>query len=120
MWRSRRARAGREVFAVVGRDGWLFLGGDSNDVIGQHTGAVEPDGLWEYRWRRIIAGRARLARGVEAEWIHLVIPDKEAVYAEKLPAEIATVPRRPVQRLLGIAARMRAPIVYPIDELRAA
>ncbi len=105
---------------LVGRDGWLFLTGDTNDVLGQHTGRVQPGKLWELRWRRVLAARKRLVSGVDASWVHCLIPDKESVYAEQLPPEIEVVPRRPIHRFLEIARSMGVPAMFPLDEMRAA
>jgi alginate O-acetyltransferase complex protein AlgJ len=104
----------------VGRNGWLFLAGDSNDVLGQHTGRIRPGRVWELRWRLLFAYRKRLVRRIGATWIHCITPDKESVYAEELPPEIETVPRRPIHRLLDIAAKMGVRVLFPLEELRAA
>ena len=120
MRRPKRGSAASRVFAVEGRDGWLFLGGDSNDVLGQHTGRVRPGRIWELRWRRLFAHRLRLVRGIDATWVHCITPDKESVYAEQLPAEIKTISRRPIHRLLDIAAETGAPVIFPLSELRDA
>ena len=109
----------RNVGAVEGRDGWLFLSGDSNDVIGQHTGLYEPDREWNRDWSRILRRRRRLMRRLRAEWVCMVVPDKEAVYADKLPPHLVPAPRRPVHRLLEIAEAEGVEIIYPLAELRA-
>jgi hypothetical protein len=107
------------VAPLRGRDGWLFLTGDSNDVIAQHTGAFVPDRRWERRWSRQLRGRARLMRRLGATYVQLVVPDKEAVYADLLPAEIVPAPRRPVHRLVELAAGAEVELVYPLAQLRA-
>ena len=107
------------IAPLRGRDGWLFLTGDSNDVLGQHTGAVIPDRRWERRWSRLLRGRARLARRRDLTYGHVIVPDKEAVYADLLPPEIVPAPRRPVHRLLELGRRAGVEIAYPLDELVA-
>lgn len=118
--RERFEELEQNVGALEGRDGWLFLSGDSNDVMAQHTGRYEPDREWSRDWSRILRRRRRLMRRLGAEWVCVVVPDKEAVYADKLPPELVPVPRRPVHRLLEIAAAEGVEIVYPLAELRAA
>ena len=49
----------------------------------------------------------------------MVVPDKEAVYADKLPPHLVPAPRRPVHRLLEIAEAEGVEIIYPLAELRA-
>jgi len=119
LW-PKRGRAARRVYPVVGRDGWLFLGGDSNDVLGQLTGRIRPGRRWQWRWRRLIAHRRRLAAQVGTVWVQVVVPDKETVYMEKLPPEIHPIAERPILRLLDLAAECGAPFVYPLAELQAA
>ena len=59
-------------------------------------------------------------RKLGVEWLFAVSPDKEAVYADKLPAEIEPVARRPVHRLLDRGRAARVEILYPLDELQEA
>src|SRR5881392_1289191 len=120
MRRPGRGTPASRVFAVRGSDGWLFLGGDSNDVLGQHMGTVKRGRVWERRWQSVFARRLRLARQVGAEWVHSITPDKESVYGDKLPAEIKVVDRRLVHRVMEIAERMNVPAMFPLEELRAA
>jgi hypothetical protein len=118
-WRRRGSDAAR-VYAVPGRDGWLFLGGDSNQTLAQHTGQLRRGKLWELRWRSVYSGRRRLAQEVGAEWIHCMTPDKESVYEDKLPPDIEVVDRRLVHRVLEIGERVGVPPMFPLEELRAA
>ena len=116
----RRVRAASRVFAVTGKDGWLFLGGDSNQALAQHTGRLRRGKLWEWRWRSVFARRLRLAREVGAQWVHCITPDKESVYADKLPGDIEVAERRIIHRLLDIAEEMHVPVVFLLNELREA
>ncbi len=108
------------VAPLPGRDGWLFLTGDSNDVIGQHTGAWVPGPRWKLSWWRLLRRRARRARRLGAAFVHTIVPDKESVYADLLPEEVVPAPRRPVHELLALAGRARTPLIYPVAELEAA
>jgi alginate O-acetyltransferase complex protein AlgJ len=108
------------IGALEGRDGWLFVSGDSNDVIAQHTGSYQPGVDWERQWSKLLRRRRRLMRRTGTDWFHMVIPDREAVYAEMLPPQVVPAARRPVHRLLELAAAERVEIFYPLDELRAA
>lgn len=118
--RGRFEELERNVAALEGRDGWLFLSGDSNDVIAQHTALYQPGRDWERRWSRLLRRRRRLMRRIQAEWVVLVVPDKEAVYAEKLPPHVSPAARRPVHRLLELAEAEGVEIIYPLAQLRAA
>jgi len=61
------------VTPLAGHDGWLFLPDDANDVSGQHTG--------------------HRTLGVDCRFY--VAPDKEAVYAGYLPADVVPSAERP-------------------------
>ena len=105
---------------IEGREGWLFISNDTNDVLGQHTGRVRMGGEQLERWSDLLRARMSLTHEVGARWLCVVAPDKEAVYSEFLPADLVPSPRRPVHQFLDLAERIRAPVVYPLAELRAA
>lgn len=110
----------REVTALIGSDGWLFLNGDSNDVLGQHTGAVVPGPEWVRGWSDVLRRRVELMAAIGAEWIYMICPDKESVFEDMLPAEVHPVARRPVHRLLELGRDAGAELIYPLEELIAA
>jgi hypothetical protein len=105
---------------MVGRDGWLFLRGDSNDSAGQHEGRVTFDEESRDELERLLLRRANAARDAGAIWLTSVVPDKEILYREQLPAASLPVSRRPVHEFLEIAARADASAVYLLDDLEAA
>ena len=119
----RRAPANEESAepsALIGRDGWLFLTGDSNDVLGQHTGALSFGAEWRRDWARRLAARMEVMGKLGTDWTYLMAPDKESVYTDKLPADIELAERRPVHDFLDIAQACGAPVIYPLAELEAA
>ncbi|HEV2857199.1 MAG TPA: hypothetical protein VGW80_02215 [Solirubrobacterales bacterium] len=118
-WERKAIPTEREK-VVVGKDGWLFLRRDTNDVIGQHTGRVRLGDEELARWRRILEARVKAARELETKWLCLVVPDKEALYAEYLPDEIVPAPRRTVHQLLELAEEVEAPVVYALEALAGA
>lgn len=104
---------------LPGRDGWLFLRDDTNDVLGQHTGRVTMGSRRLEAWERVLAGRVETMQELGVTWVAQVAPDKEGVYAEMLPPEVVPAPRRPVHDFLDVADRVGAPMLYPLEELRA-
>jgi alginate O-acetyltransferase complex protein AlgJ len=106
--------------ALRGQAGWLFLRQDTNDVLGQHGGRLRLSRRELAQWTELLRSRKRLTSGLGAEWLCLIAPDKEAVYADRLPPEIPLARRRTVHQVLRTARRARAPVTYPLDELRAA
>jgi acetyltransferase AlgX (SGNH hydrolase-like protein) len=105
---------------LVGRDGWLFLRGDSNDSEGQHAGRVTFDDQSRAGLERLMCRRAAAARDAGAIWLTAVVPDKEILYREQLPVDSLPIARRPVHEFLEIAAGAEAPAIYLLDDLEEA
>lgn len=105
---------------LTGKDGWLFLGDDPTDVIGQHTGKVKLGRRGRRKWKRVLASRVAAAEALGVFWQSLVAPDKEAVYAEFLPDSVRLAPRRPVDEFLEVSAAVGANVAYPLEALREA
>jgi len=105
---------------LTGRNGWLFLQGDTNDAIGQHTGRIRFSDKAKTTLLALLEDRRRAAAAANAAWITAVAPDKEVVYAEHLPEGIVMVERRPIDDVLDIAEKAEAPFVYLLDPLRTA
>jgi len=104
---------------LVGRGGWLFLRGDSNDSAGQHEGRVGFDDGASEELEGLLRRRAEAARGAGAIWLTAVVPDKEILYREQLPAASMPVARRPVHDFLALADRAGAPVTYLLEDLEA-
>jgi len=104
---------------LVGREGWLFLRDDSNDAIGQHTGRVRFSEGDKEELRTLFERRVAISRAAGATWLTAVVPDKEILYSEHLPANVVPLPRRPVHEYLEIAAAAGAEAVYLEDALAA-
>lgn len=105
---------------LEGRDGWLFLRGDRNDAIGQHTGQVGFRSEDKEALRGLLAGRRETVEAFGAVWLTAIVPDKEMVYAEFLPPEVVPVERRPIHDYLEISAAAGAPALYLLDDMRGA
>ncbi len=104
----------------MGHDGWLFLQGDRNDAVGQHTGRVKYSAKDKEMLAALLHKRTRTIEQSGAIWLTAVVPDKEMVYAEYLPPEIVPVDQRPVHDFLDISAAQGAPAIYLLDDLRRA
>lgn len=103
---------------LFGKEGWLFLNRDTNDVIGQQTGRVKLSRKKRIAWERVLRNRMGTITRRSTRWLCLVIPDKEFVYSEFLPAGLEPVSRRPVHDFLDTARAIEAPVVYALDALR--
>jgi alginate O-acetyltransferase complex protein AlgJ len=101
--------------AVVGEGGHLFLYGGTNDNLAMFRGELPMAADWLERWRALVQERSEHARQCGLGFCGLVVPDKLAVYADLLPADLRTTAPRPLTRL---AADPRlASLLYPCAEL---
>lgn len=101
---------------TFGKNGWLFLDYDANNVMAQHRGdfPLTPDKLerwsktWDQRWE-VFGGHVYF----------LLSPDPQAIYPENLPFTQAET--RPVQQLLATlnSRPIGEQVVYPAAELIA-
>lgn len=75
------ARRNREI-VHRGRDGWLFLIGGTNGVLGQYRRSLS--GWWHLRrWARLIEARAARAQGLGIRYVHAIVPEKLSVYDDR-------------------------------------
>jgi hypothetical protein len=112
--------ADRESEKVTfGKQGWLYLRGDTNDILGQHTGKVQLGEERRAQWRRVLWDRMARSEALGIPWVCVVAPDKESVYPEFLPDEVSPAARRPVHEFLEVADRLEAPVSYALDRLLA-
>src|SRR5262249_55872643 len=112
-----------------GKEGWLFLAADKNDVLGQHTGEVVLDGAQLDHWRRLLEERQAALASLGASFLFVVSPNTPAVYDDKLPDWIRPAPKRPVHQIMEALAQPRnsraqpretVKVIYPLEELREA
>jgi hypothetical protein len=118
-WVDAVDRAARDR-VLEGEEGWLFLQGDRNDALGQHTGRISFDERQLAGLRDLMARRNETTASLGATWLTAVVPDKEMVYAKFLPPEVELVDRRPSHDYLDVAAQVGAPAIYMLEEMRQA
>jgi alginate O-acetyltransferase complex protein AlgJ len=105
---------------LIGKQGWLFLHGDTNDILGQHTGKVKMGADRTAKWRRVLEGRITASESLGVPWHCLIAADKESIYPEYLPDEVVPSARRPVHEFLEVADSLDAPVSYPLDRFQVA
>ncbi len=107
---------------IRGKDGWLFLANDSNQVLSRHSGDRRFSEAEVRSWHRTLETRRAwlLARG--AQYFFVIPPNTHSVYPEMLPPEVVTAPERPVHQVLNRLAEAgsQVRVLYPVDELAAA
>jgi hypothetical protein len=104
---------------VVGADGFLFHCHEA--VFDQLcSGDVPPDSQIA-QWVTVLESQFSWCAAKQVTFVTLVIPERHVVQADKLPAEYAISPLRPVARLMnGLDPAMRAAVLYPEPALRSA
>lgn len=100
--------------AVMGREGWVFLGSGTNAVLDQYRGAFELPSGWRDEWARIVEHRRDGCRRLGAELAAVIVPDKLAVLREHMPEPLPTDVVPPALRL---ARDPQLGILYPVREL---
>jgi hypothetical protein len=93
---------------IVGDDGWLFLKEGANQSYSYLTGKSPVDMRVELHWRQTIRRRQTLFPGC----LHLICPEKLAVFPEKLPGFHLDETR------LGRRLANIDDVLYPIETLR--
>jgi hypothetical protein len=106
---------------LEGRDGFLFLTQDTNDLLAQHAGTLRFTDAQLERWRELLESRIARTAAIGARYIFAVAPNTHSVYPENLPPGITTAPHRPIHQLIAHLKRSRSParVLYPDEHLAA-
>jgi hypothetical protein len=105
---------------LQGRDGFLFLQNDTNGVLDQIQGRRRLTESELDAWEGFLIELDALAVARGAEAFYLVAPNKECVFADRLPDGIAVSELRPVRQLQALFHRLglRATrFIYPLAAL---
>ena len=90
-------RTGQDI-VHVGRDGWLFLIGGTNGVLGQYRRSLA--GWWRLRrWARLIEARAARAQRLGIRYVHTLVPEKLSIYDDRTDGLAYDPTRSPARRL---------------------
>ena len=85
-------------FVHVGRDGWLFLIGGSNEVLGLYQRT--PAWWWRLRaWQRLIERRAARCEALGARFLQVIVPEKLTVMPDRCSRPLVDPGRSPGRRL---------------------
>lgn len=85
---------------LVGRDGWLFLQNDTNDVMAQLTGRYPLPADFMDQWRCLFELRRQRLESLTGQYFFGVIPNKACVYSQHLPDDVVLQSRRPVHDIM--------------------
>jgi SGNH hydrolase-like domain, acetyltransferase AlgX len=116
------ARIVRDGKVTYGRDGWLFLAGDSSGSFPQHTGERFLSQSDLERWVLLLDRRAKFLASHGYEHLLMIAPDTHSIYPEKLPPGTRHAPVRPVHQLMGALREAGSParVLYPLEKMIAA
>lgn len=103
---------------TLGKQGWLFLDNDSNQVNKQLNGTVTFSEEELIQWRKLIEFR-KLKLGEQGiSYFFFVAPTKGCVYPEYLPDHIQLSENRCVTQLVNdLAIHLEFKPIYPLSEL---
>ena len=105
---------------VRGRDGWLFLDNDANDVFRQHSGELRLSDEQLEGWRAVLEERISWLEERGSAYFFLVPPNPHSVYPEKLPPGTRTAAERPIHQLIRhLSEHSFASAIYPLEALLA-
>lgn len=106
--------------AVMGADGYMFIGDGANQWEQQFLGALTVPEAWRQGWPAVFARRQAMAAEQGLRLVNLIVPEKQVILPHKRWLDDAvrgeTRPIRHLQAELGDMSR----VIYPDDVLRAA
>lgn len=100
---------------LIGKDGILFLVGDSNNVINQIIGDLKIPQQSQVIWQEVLFDRKEQIEKRMLPLVHLVIPDKERVYADKLPENIMVSNNSTFEQWRQLLPSS-FPVIYPLTD----
>lgn len=101
---------------LAGKEGWLFLQNDTNNVLDQITGKSALTDAQIEEWREGLAGRLDYADKNSFIYKYLIVPNSHCVYEQFLPDGIKVSPNRPA---IQLSEKFPAIMEYPLDFLKA-
>lgn len=106
---------------IEGKDDWLFLDKDSNNVNQQLTGKKLFTEQELYSWKLLLEQRSGWFAKHNISYFYLVVPNKGCVYQQYLPEQIQLSSQRCINQLTDyLKQHSFFKINYPLDELREA
>jgi integrase len=106
---------------IRGKNGWLFLAKDSNDVLAQHSGGVKLSDAQLTQWRYVLETRTSWLERQGCAYVVVVAPNGHSIYPENLPDSVPSAAERPVMQLMRYLEESGsfARVIYPVPELVA-
>ena len=103
---------------LVGKEGWLFLQNDTNQIVEQNIGKVRLSDDGCRKWGHIIDTRFSLLNRHGKDYYFCIAPNKESIYSEFLPEGYHLIKDRPVYFLQQELKRREIKLINPEKVLR--
>jgi len=100
---------------MIGKDGWLFLYGGSNEVFKYYSDPSYFSNENTEVWNRLLHGRKSKLETMNIEYIHLFVPDKISVYPEYLTNKFKYFDSHPINKLFSqFGDRLNSFVINPL------
>ncbi|MGL5795998.1 MAG: alginate O-acetyltransferase AlgX-related protein [Waterburya sp.] len=111
----------KNLKVIEGKNNWLFLDNDSNQINQQLTGKKTFSETELFKWKLLLETRELLLNKYNISYCFLVVPNKGCVYSEYLPDSIKLSEDRCINQLINyLADNSFAKILYPLETLKEA
>ncbi|MBD3880415.1 hypothetical protein IFO70_01455 [Phormidium tenue FACHB-886] len=101
-----------------GKEGWLFLDNDTNQMLSQLTGELKFSPRELQRWKLLLEMRHAWMSQQNISYFYTVIPNKGCVYPEYLPDSVQLSDDRCIYQLIHyLEKNSSCKIIYPLPEL---
>ncbi|MDH6265429.1 hypothetical protein M2360_000819 [Rhizobium sp. SG_E_25_P2] len=110
------SRSDNKLKVLEGREGWLFLDNDTNNVIQQIKGEYKLPLNFESQWKNLMYARKVKFTARNINYRFLIAPNKECVFSDYLPPGVVLSASRPIGLVQSASAEF-VRTIYPIDVL---
>lgn len=105
---------------LIGKDEWLFLQNDTNELIRQITGEFTISDSLVNHWSNVLKLRSSFFNSRGIAYTYLCAPNKECVYGKNLPDDVVLSDERPIFCLRPVfEGILGSAFCYPLTELQS-
>jgi hypothetical protein len=90
---------------LIGRDGWLFLAGGTNDVAELYLKSESFTMEMAEAWSSLVQVRQAFSQSIGARYVHVVAPEKLCIYPDMAPGFETSVLHRPAVKTAQAIAK---------------
>lgn len=101
-------------FVLRGKDGWLFLGDATNDILKCTSGTYDARTRWLQTWRNEITTREQAAVDTLYGCATYIVPNTHSALPRFLPDDVPLADKRPITQLIEAIPQIH----YPLQALQ--